>query len=331
MNDDTNDEGRVPVDELVEMARMAATSSVQTSWQIRLTPTLASLLLRNNNRNRRIRQAWVARLAADIEGGRWQANGDSVKVSISGELIDGQHRCLAVVEAGIAITTQVTFGVSDSRKVMATLDQNGSRTVSDIIQITSDHAAADSDIAATNMLGRLTGGVDLSTRPLQAIYFEDNIEEIQPWLGWASRISDASPMVQTTTGGRGMLRSIGRTPLAVLVLHMSRQGAPAESIRDFYEAIVGELPPGRMRELSDNQITISQIIARRLRNGKVLNRVMGGFSANSILSEFAVHINSYNKWATNARMEMAKFSGHYRDLDELPAVVKSRIEVGSDG
>jgi hypothetical protein len=317
-----------PLSTLKDLARMSAVGPIPTfhggieSWQIELTPELAGWLLENNGGNRRISPSEVERIATDIAEGRWQINGDTVKVSVSGRLVDGQHRCLAVIKADRPVITLIAFEVADTKDVFATIDQQRQRSVRDIIETTTDRKIDNSHIASTNLLGNLTGGVDLSTKPRQAAYLETQIDEVGPWLSWAVHISDASPVLQNPmVGGRVTIRAIGKTPLTVLAVHMVRAGADPDSVQDFYAAMVGELPPAKLRELTDNQLAIGQIMLKRLKNGRVLNRVTSGGSVSAILAEYAVHINAYNKWVRDEKMEQARTTpDHYRYLGELPAV-----------
>lgn len=79
---------------------------------VRITPEEALKLLEGNNRNRNISQAHVAKLARSMESG-WKINGQSVKVSKTGKIIDGQHRLWACVEAGVSFQTLLVEGLDD--------------------------------------------------------------------------------------------------------------------------------------------------------------------------------------------------------------------------
>ena len=95
----------------VQQGRLGEFAEVVT-----VTPELAQLLLNNNEGNRNIRQSLVMTIAADIEGGRWDLNGEAIIVAKDGSLNDGQHRLSAVLECGQPIRTFVVFGANrDSR------------------------------------------------------------------------------------------------------------------------------------------------------------------------------------------------------------------------
>lgn len=317
------------LNDLMDLARATAIGPIPAptggmeSWHVLLTPDLAAWLLDGNlDGNRRLSSREVDRIANDITEGRWKANGDTIKVNESGKLIDGQHRCHAVIQADIAVPTMIVFGVSDDRDTMATIDTTARpRSVRDIYEIATGKKADNSHLAATNLLGHLTGGVDLTGKPRQYEYMAANIDEISPWLVWADMISRCAPLVvNPMISGKSTVRTIGKTPLAVLAVHMVRAGADPDTVQDFYAAMVGELPPAKTRTLTENQMAISQIMLKRLKNGKVLNRFSGG-AYWMILPEYAVHIKAYNRWVRDQKMEMARqLTDNFRYLGELPAV-----------
>ncbi len=65
-------------------------------------------------RNRAMRRSHWARIARDLTQGRWVLNGQSLKFSRSGRLIDGQHRCKAAVESRTGFVTFVVRGLDDN-------------------------------------------------------------------------------------------------------------------------------------------------------------------------------------------------------------------------
>lgn len=100
---------------------------------VELTPVLSELLLINNPDNRTLKPGKLQSFESDISEGRWELNGESLKVSVEGFLNDGQHRCHAVIGAGRPIQTFITFGVS--RQSRLTVDQGAVRTVGDYLSM----------------------------------------------------------------------------------------------------------------------------------------------------------------------------------------------------
>jgi len=98
-----------------------------------LTPDAAQRLLANNTFNRPLRQKRINKLARTVLDGRWKFNGASIVVDKRGCLLDGQHRCHAVIRANKAIRTVLVTGVSP--KVFNTIDQGAKRTGADIFNL----------------------------------------------------------------------------------------------------------------------------------------------------------------------------------------------------
>lgn len=101
--------------------------------RVMLTPQMAKELLSNNTRNRNMREKYVEGLAASIRRGEWEFDGSPVRVSESGVLLDGQHRLMAIAEAGIACDTILMTGLRDD--VQLTIDSGKSRTFADWLRI----------------------------------------------------------------------------------------------------------------------------------------------------------------------------------------------------
>lgn len=72
-----------------------------------ITPNKAKEYLEHNNVNRKVSMPLVETYARDMLGGVWQLNGDSIKFYTDGSLFDGQHRLLAIIKSGKAISTVV--------------------------------------------------------------------------------------------------------------------------------------------------------------------------------------------------------------------------------
>lgn len=98
-----------------------------------LTPTLATLLLERNPINRKIVEGSLALLRSDITEKRFKFNGDSVRVSVLGRLLDGQHRCQSVIDTGIPIRTVFVFGLDEDARY--TMDIGTPKQVSTFLQM----------------------------------------------------------------------------------------------------------------------------------------------------------------------------------------------------
>lgn len=110
-----------------------------------VTPEMAKWLLARNADNRVASTPTVENYAAAMRRGEWHLNGQNVIIAATGELNDGQHRLLAVIDADQPISMGLQFGVS--RESRATLDQGRKRTLGDHLAM-AGHLNANS-LAAT--------------------------------------------------------------------------------------------------------------------------------------------------------------------------------------
>lgn len=94
-----------------------------------ITPQMAQVYLTHNTDNRKQRSYIVSFYARQMKQGDWQLNGDAVRFSKEGRLIDGQHRLKACIEAGVPFTTLVVRGLDGESQT--TMDKCVMRTSAD--------------------------------------------------------------------------------------------------------------------------------------------------------------------------------------------------------
>jgi hypothetical protein len=99
--------------------------------KVLVTPTVAKELLLKNNSNRRVSKQTVNSYAHDMRENRWKENtAEFIKVAEDGEILDGQHRLLAVIESNSSIYFDIAYGVNKS--VFDVLDTGKIRSSSDV-------------------------------------------------------------------------------------------------------------------------------------------------------------------------------------------------------
>jgi hypothetical protein len=109
----------------------SATSKIEV-----ITPEVASELLHKNTANRPINAAIVIKFSVSMSRGFWALNGEPIIISRNGDLLDGQHRLLAVVKSGCTITSFVVRGVDS--EVFSTIDSGRSRNAGDVLAINGE-------------------------------------------------------------------------------------------------------------------------------------------------------------------------------------------------
>lgn len=98
-----------------------------------IDPDEAEEIIGGNVNNRHVRKSKVTRYARAILSEQWTLNGETVKISDTGKLLDGQHRLLAVIEAQHPAAFVVVRGLSESAQ--ETVDIGDKRTLADTLML----------------------------------------------------------------------------------------------------------------------------------------------------------------------------------------------------
>lgn len=106
---------------------------------VKIDPETAAIWLKKNASNRKWRESASRALAAAIKRGEWILNGEAIKFSKDGYLLDGQHRLHAIIMSGIACQCLVIWGVSAA--AFDTMDQGMKRTAGDALYIKGEKDA----------------------------------------------------------------------------------------------------------------------------------------------------------------------------------------------
>lgn len=105
-----------------------ATTEVET-----ITPEEARDYLKANTKNRFLDRNKAQIYAGAIARGEWSLNGETIKFTKRGRLLDGQHRLLGVVLAGKSIKSAVVRGLDD--KAQETIDTGRKRSFGDVLKL----------------------------------------------------------------------------------------------------------------------------------------------------------------------------------------------------
>jgi hypothetical protein len=90
-------------------------------------------LMETNEDNRNLKGSVIEKINHDLINSRYYLNGETISVSRTMRLLNGQHRLNSVIQTGIPIKTWVIFGVPDEYKT--TFDQGTSKTVADFLKM----------------------------------------------------------------------------------------------------------------------------------------------------------------------------------------------------
>jgi hypothetical protein len=143
-----------------------------------ISPSEARQILEGNENNRRLNMDLVNFYQKQMVDGRWQINGDMIRIDEDGYLLDGQHRLTACARSGIPLTTYVIRGLSN--QTFKTIDCGKSRSPSDYLKIDGKTGNLNILAAAARLVmnfDKETGFYRSSVKrvsPAELIYFLDN-------------------------------------------------------------------------------------------------------------------------------------------------------------
>lgn len=97
-----------------------------------VTPAIAQFLLDNHNKlNRPVKDTRVDQYVLEMLLNRWRNdNGERMIFDAEGNMISGQHRCIAVVKSGVSIRVDMKFGVAVEAR--DSVDNGAVRSTADI-------------------------------------------------------------------------------------------------------------------------------------------------------------------------------------------------------
>jgi hypothetical protein len=110
-----------------------------TARFVLVTPEMAREWLSGNTHNRHLRPRRIGPLVADMTTGSYVLNGETVKRSTDGTLLDGQHRLAAIAESGTAQELLVVEGLD--APAQETTDIGIKRNFSDVLALRGEKDA----------------------------------------------------------------------------------------------------------------------------------------------------------------------------------------------
>lgn len=100
---------------------------------VKITPKIAANLLELNFKNRPLKESALRKYSKAISQGCWRLNGETIVISESNSLLNGQHRLNACLRVGKPFETIVVWGVSDD--AFTTIDDVTRRSGGDTLSI----------------------------------------------------------------------------------------------------------------------------------------------------------------------------------------------------
>jgi hypothetical protein len=272
-------------------------------------------LLEMNTNNRPVNKDNVAKLARDLSSGDFFFNGDTIRISDSGEILDGQHRLMAIRDSGIPAPFLVVDGIMS--EALKTIDQGKSRTVRDVITLRGvkvKHLNEATSIARNLVTfgddpRRTALGKD---RIFLAQYAEARIDALSSFGGDAKFLVRTARNLGFMTGRSYAMPGkvvVSSAILGTLMYHMVSEGANHERVFEFFERIIKGLPDPDCENV---------FLAARTRLSTTAPLLNVDNNITSVLSNYEVFIRGYNAWRTEKDMKrMQEPKTQYKTLSEL--------------
>lgn len=232
-----------------------------------LTPSKAKALLAVNPSNRNINERTVEAYATDIFNGRWVFNGETVIISDTGELNDGQHRCEAVCLAGIPIEVAIIAGVP--RESRTTVNMGKLRSTGDFLHMNGVENANCVGAAALMILsfesGKILGQRRSTTKTNSHLVSAENKPTKQEVLKFAEKnIGDIKRAMQAINATRsGVISSYSRMIAMLCILARSSSNWPEAT------AYINALVDGANLQPFTPEYTVRERLLSEKGNGRI--------------------------------------------------------------
>lgn len=153
---------------------------------VKLTPELAAQFMSRNTTNRPLSTEAVRSYSLAIKRGDWLVNGEAIIFDDADNMLNGQHRCSAVIHAGTPIDVLVVRGVD--RGAFKTMDQGKRRTAGDVLGVAGEKNPNNLAAAAKAYEQITTRALVRNFTPSMAIKVIERVPALRYWANqYASR------------------------------------------------------------------------------------------------------------------------------------------------
>ena len=189
-----------------------------------ITTEIAAEILKDNLCNRLLKETAIAKYARDMESGSWWLNGEALVFSSSGRIINGQHRCHAVIRSGVPVDMCVVYGVS--HECFNSMDTGVKRSFADVLA-SKGEAECKALAAAASLKYKQVAGTLGDNSGRMAMSNSDGFEILarHPGLRDAVRCS----RVFATRGSSAITRT-----MAAWMIHELRNYEDREAVDNFF-------------------------------------------------------------------------------------------------
>jgi hypothetical protein len=232
---------------VVEKPRKSCPPQIQSEI-VDVTPGMAQAWLDKNISNRKPRPAVVAAYMRAMLDDSWNLTGDAIRFDQAGNLMDGQHRLMACVQADVSFKTFVLYNVPEEAR--DTIDTNIVRTVTDTLTMEGTRFATITPAVVRWLVQAKRGnGIARDTNSAQRLKLTTQevktvLRDHPMLITCIGRVMNRSPRIKgTTAAGLAWVLyasetyldapSLGQAFLEVFSTGIpSREGCPAHAFRE---------------------------------------------------------------------------------------------------
>lgn len=272
----------------------------------RITPAIAEQMLANNNSNRNLRHSKVRSYALLMQAGLWEADSnDAILISEDGELLNGQHRLHAVIEAGIPVDMAVRRGVS--RKIFKVLDQGAARSTGDMyIGAVPNKKVV---MGAAKRMAALKHGARLTP----AVYgkMQDGAGVPNDWI-FSEFEEHEDEYLRALKRAEKLYRTLGKGSKAemIFLILLTKYLGRGHEIEEFIDDVCDK------RSITDAAIVLKSTMLQRSAGRK-----------KTTPKEFiGLMLYAYGKYCINAPVQMIKLPDALRAFDEYDELARMKYE-----
>lgn len=250
---------------------------------VEVTPKLAAYWLDHNEVNRRHRPRLVDCYATDMDLGLWKGDltVEPIKISRTGQLLDGQNRCMAIVKLNKPVKMWVATGLADEAQKY--MDLAAARTATDIARLAElKNSSHTMSIGRADLLNPEGPGPNM-------------IANLKPKAS-APQIVDhvlSDPNIELAAEAAVNLRGhLPGTPTAIGYSWLQTYRVDPAATSEFFESL--------------KQLTFKQLQDPRkavLRSLQNLDREMGSANKNKMFATVSVLTRGWNAWRKGEEME----------------------------
>lgn len=175
---------------LMYQAKLMSFSNAQMRQSLEtITATRAKELLTRNSINRQLKPHRVAAIKNDIKNNNFRLTHQGIALDWHGNILDGQHRLVAIAETGIPVKIYVTYNCDPA--IFNVIDSGSPRNSADVLKVlgADNHATAASAIRlvlwaqnryaiAASPFGKVAKAKFNVTNTQISTFYEENSEKI---------------------------------------------------------------------------------------------------------------------------------------------------------